>query len=333
MDRRKFLVGTAAGAAAIAGFGVNGAAQAPAAPAAGGQAAGGAGRQGAAAVQGRGRGPADVPAWKIARVSIMTYNYNNMVKAPWQEASPTRILDILDIPQFYVDTYGVHHVEFQNSHVGQNRLPDLELFKQLKAKLDAVKSTASQINIETGNLGGMTPEASLAWVENTKKWVDAAPILGVTRLMLNQGTLNQETKASVVATWKAAVEYAKPRGVMISAETRGGGGGRAGADGVVPPPAWMLLEECIEAAGGHSNIDIGGAGAPNQDALHAAIKGMFPTTSGNMHIKSSTNWDIGAAVRYTESLGYKGLYSIEVNQDAAIRIVYNTILANVKNQA
>lgn len=29
-----------------------------------------------------------------------------------------------------------------------------------------------------------------------------------------------------------------------------------------------------------------------------------------MHIKSSPYWDIGTTVRYTESLGYKGLYGI-----------------------
>ena len=39
--------------------------------------------------------------------------------------------------------------------------------------------------------------------------------------------------------------------------------------------------------------------------------------------------DIGSAIRYTESLGYKGLYSIEVNPQAAIGIVYNTIVANL----
>ena len=91
----------------------------------------------------------------------------------------------------------------------------------------------------------------------------------------------------------------------------------------------MLLEEVIEASGGYSNVDIGGAGATNQQQLHDCIKGMFKTSSGNMHIKSSPNWDIGLAIRYTESLGYKGLYSIEVNPDAAIGIVYNTILANL----
>jgi hypothetical protein len=51
-----------------------------------------------------------------------------------------------------------------------------------------------------------------------------------------------------------------------------------------------------------------------------------------MHIKSSPNWDIGAAVRFTESLGYRGLYSIEVNGHPAVRQVYAIILANVANQ-
>ena len=48
-----------------------------------------------------------------------------------------------------------------------------------------------------------------------------------------------------------------------------------------------------------------------------------------MHIKSSPLWDIGQAIQYSESLGYKGLYSIEVNPEPAIRIVYNTIVANL----
>ena len=91
----------------------------------------------------------------------------------------------------------------------------------------------------------------------------------------------------------------------------------------------MLLEEVLEAAGGYSNVDLGGAGATNQQELHDCIKGMFKMSSGNMHIKSSPLWDIGQAVTFTESLGYKGLYSIEVNPDAAIGIVYNTIIANL----
>jgi hypothetical protein len=85
----------------------------------------------------------------------------------------------------------------------------------------------------------------------------------------------------------------------------------------------------IRDAGANSNVDIGNVGAMNQQELHDCIKGWFPYSSGNMHIKSSPFWDIGQAVKFTEGLGYKGLYSIEVARHEGVRIVYNTILANL----
>jgi hypothetical protein len=98
---------------------------------------------------------------------------------------------------------------------------------------------------------------------------------------------------------------------------------------VLGPPAWQLVKQLVEGSGTYSNVDIGGVGAADQESLHVAIKGLFPSSSGNMHIKTSLNWDLGTAIRFTNSeLGYKGLYSIEVNTQG-IREVYETILANI----
>src|SRR5262249_15435460 len=176
---------------------------------------------------------------------------------------------------------------------------------------------------------------------------DAAPIIGVTRLMLNQTGLNEENKANCISVWKEIQDYAKPKGIKISAETRGTGGGRRGGTpggqppGTPPPTppdpraaarsAYLLLSQVIEAAGAYSNVDIGNVGAPDQQTLHDAIRALYATSSGNMHIKSSPNWDIGAAVRFTESLGYRGHYSIEVTGHPAVRQVYAIIVANVTN--
>jgi hypothetical protein len=322
MNRRQFLVGGAAGVAMIAGRGISGAAQAPAA---------GQGRAG-----GRGRG-ANIPAEKLARISIMTLNFDSagLLKLPWTtNPRPTQTIDILDLPQYYMDQYRVPNMEFQTDHLAQDperALPDAEFFKQVRAKLDAAGVSASQINLEIGGMGNLTGEPLSAWLTRAKKWVDLAPILGCTRLMVIQDGLAEDTKANCIAAWKPLADYARPHGIKISAETRGGGGGRRGAAPAPPPPrpAWMLLEEVIEASGGYSNVDLGGAAATNQQQLHDCIKGMFKTSSGNMHIKSSPYWDIGLAIRFTESLGYKGLYSIEVNPEAAIGIVYNTIIANL----
>jgi hypothetical protein len=361
MKRRDFLLG-AASVVGTAGLGF-GQGQAPAPPAgqppAPGQDAGRGGRGGGG---GRG-GPAAVPASKLARIAIMSLNHGSMLKLPWNaNPNPNQTLALMDLPQYYIDMYGVHDVEFQHGHLAQDTSnPDPAFFKEVKAKFDAVGSRANQINIEIGTMAQMGPDGKAAalagdaranWLATGKKWVDVAPLLGIKRLMLNQGALTDDSKEGVISLWKELQDYAKPKSIMISAETRGsgvpaaGGRGRAGAAAAPPPPppapgpampeperlryVWGILNECIERSGGYSNLDFGGAGRfRNQQQLHDAIKGMMPRSAGSIHIKSSPDWDIGRAVAFAESIGYKGLYTIEVNPDPAIRIVYNTILANL----
>jgi sugar phosphate isomerase/epimerase len=275
----------------------------------------------------------------------MTLNFGSILKLPDQQAGPERTLDLLDLPQMYVDIYGVHNVEFQHSHLIQAET-DPAFVKEMKSRVDAAKSQVTQINLEFGpqNISATDPALRQQAIDHTKQWIDLAVALGCPRVMINQGPLSRETAPQAITTWKAMNDYGKTKNVKVSAETRGAGAGRGqpgpagtgGAPAPAPappasaPPAWLLLKEVIEGAGAYSNVDIGNVGAPNQDALHEAIKGLFPTSSGNMHIKSSPNWDIGTAIRFTNgTLGYKGLYSIEVSTHQAVRIVYNTILANI----
>ena len=76
MKRRDFLTTAALGAVSVVGL----RAQQPPAPApAGRQGGGGQGRGGAG---GRGRGPAPVAPEKLARVSLMTLNFNSYLKSP-----------------------------------------------------------------------------------------------------------------------------------------------------------------------------------------------------------------------------------------------------------
>jgi hypothetical protein len=352
MRRRAFLLGAGcvAGTAGL-GWGQTPAVQAPAA----GQ---GAGRAGAGGGGGRG-GPANVPAAKLARIGMMTLNHGSMLRLPWNATpNPNQTLALMDLPQYYIDMYGVRNVEFQHAHLAQDPTnPDPGFFKEVRAKFDAVGSRANQINLEIGAMSQMgadgkavalAGDARAAWLTTARKWVDVAPLLGIKRLMLNQGSLNDDSKAGVASVWKELQDYARPKEIMISNETRGTGAPTpAGRGGTGQPPAapaaapampeaerlryvWGILHECIETAGGYSNLDFGGAGRfKDQQQLHEAIKALMPRSSGNMHIKSSPDWDIGKGVAFAESIGYRGLYTIEVNPDPAIRIVYNTILANI----
>jgi sugar phosphate isomerase/epimerase len=324
MNRRTFLVGTAAGAAGLAGLtrigraqGGQGAPPATTAPASG--------RQG-----GRGRGgPANVPAEKLARVSLMTLNFGGYLKPAQGTPTADQTLEVFDLPKMYVDMYGVRNIEFQHSHIVRSET-DPAFIKELKSRLDEQKMQMTQINLEFGPENISTPDAGLRQkaVDHTKQWIDIAVQYGCPRVMINQNQpqLNKETREHAIAALKAASDYGKTKNVKVSAETRGTVGASEAELGMLP---WQFLAGVIEAAGAHSNVDIGNVAAPNQQALHDAIKGLHPTSSGNMHVKSSPNWDIGTAVRFTEGLGYKGLYSVEVSTHPAVRIVYNTILANL----
>jgi sugar phosphate isomerase/epimerase len=328
VKRRDFLVSAAAASAATV-VGVSAQTPAPAGPGAGGQqGAGGQGQRG-----GRGRGPAQVAPEKLARISLMTLNFNSYLKNPKDpNPAPDATLTAFDLPKMYVETYGVRHIEYQHGTIVESE-KDPAFITELKARLDEHKVQMTQINLEFGAQQSISnPDAAgrQQAVEHVKQWIDIATQYGCPRVMINQQQpqLNKDTRAGAVAAMKAMADYGRGKNVKVSAETRGGATPEylASIDGAKP---WAFMIGVITDAGANSNCDIGNVGAMSQQELHDCIKAWFPTSSGNMHVKSSPYWDIGQAIKFTESLGYKGLYSIEVSRHEGIRIVYNTILANL----
>src|SRR5262249_11351169 len=108
MNRRRFLSSAVAGAAGMTpvtglAFG-QGQVPSTATPPQG---------QGGQGGGGRGAGsPANVPATKLARVSLMTLNFRNLLRFPWtQNPNENQTLDLFDLPRMYQDVYGVSHIE------------------------------------------------------------------------------------------------------------------------------------------------------------------------------------------------------------------------------
>ena len=99
-----------------------------------------------------------------------------------------------------------------------------------------------------GKAAALSGEPRAAWLARAKKWVDLSPVLGVTILMHNQGALTDDSKAGVTSLWKELQDYATPKGVKISGETRGSGVPTAGNRGqggapAAPPPAAPAMSE------------------------------------------------------------------------------------------
>lgn len=215
MHRRAFLTSAVAGVATAA-LGSDIAAQGAAAPPRP------SGDIPAAAVA-AGQGPAPVAAEKLRRIGIMTLDYSSVLKLPWDATpNPNRTLALFDLPRFFVENYGVTNLEFQHSHLAQGTSdPDPQFFREFRAKLDAVGVRANQINLEIGAITQLsTADLREAWLVRARKWADAAPILGATRLLINQTGLTDTNKADAIAAWKAFQDYARPKGIKISAECR-----------------------------------------------------------------------------------------------------------------
>ena len=180
---------------------------------------------------------------------------------------------------------------------------------------------------------------------------------------------NHENKVYGIPTLKTMSDYGKSKGIIVSMETRGGGGGgrRGGGPGTAPPagqaptsapaaqaaapspvapstapaaPAtppmpqpevWALMAEILKATGAHANVDVGGAGAANQEELHQCLKMLFPYNAGSMHTRVNTRWDLATAIKYLEhELGYKGLYTIEAsNGHEGTQQIYDVVVATL----
>jgi hypothetical protein len=293
----------------------------------------------------------------LDRIAIMTLNFQSMLKVPDEPETPTRTLDLFDVAEMIADKYGVHKVEFQHYHIPST---ESSYLKELRARIEKSKSRMTQINLEFSGLNMSAPRLRdrLMAIDLTKSWIDHAVMLGAQRVMINQGSQGgtspvmptHENKVYGIPALKAMADYGRSKGIIVSVETRGAGGGRGrgtsppqgtspGPEAAAPPaPApmpqpevWALLAEILKAAGAYANVDVGGAGAANQEELHQCLRMLFPFTAGSMHTRVNQRWDLATAINFLEhDLGYKGLYTIEAsNGHEGTQAIYEVVVATV----
>jgi hypothetical protein len=305
----------------------------------------------------------------LDRIAIMTLNFQSILKVPDTQDSPNRTLELFDIGEMLADTYGVHKVEFQHYHLASVE-PSYIRDLKAKLEKSKSRATQFNLEFSGLNISAPQQRDRLLAIDLTKMWIDHAVTLGAQRVMINQGQPTQENKVHSIPTLKAMADYGRSKNIIVSVETRGGGGGgrgrggqggpgtAAGAAAQAPAPGaaapagqaaaggqtaapagppssgpdtWPLLAEIIKGAGAYSNVDVGGANAPNQEELHRCLKMMFPMTANTMHTRVNTRWDLATAIRYLEGeLGYKGLYTIEAsNSHEGTRQIYDVVVATL----
>lgn len=258
-------------------------------------------------------------AAKLDRIAIMAYSFVRVLKLPGRPPAPERTLEIFDIPQMFADRYKVHNVEMQHNYFEST---ETAFLRDFVARLTKVKSRVSNINLELGTMNIASPDPILRAqaVDLTKAWIDHAVVLGSPRVMINQGKLTPENKTAAIESLKYMSAYAKTKNIMVGAEPRN--------------DDFTLLTEVIRAGGAYTNPDVGNFGG-DQAHQHDGIRAMFPYTDGNCHMKmlNPPTYDLAAAIKLIKELGYKGLYSIENEQQgdsyANVQKVLDVVLANI----
>ena len=214
----------------------------------------------------------------LDRVSIMTLNFQNLLKVPDTNPSPERTLELFDLPQMVADTYGVHKIEYQHYHLASTE--DAYL-KDLRKALEKTKSTAQQINLEFSdlNISARTRRNRLLAIDLTRQFVNHAVLIGAKRVMINQGTLTPENKAYAIDTLRTMVAYGKSKNIIVSVETRGGGGGNRGR--AAGPAGGAAPAAGAQPAAGAAPAPAAVAPAAGQPAAAGAGTGRAATTPPN----------------------------------------------------
>ena len=291
----------------------------------------------------RAQAPKGAKQSTLDRIAIMTLNFQSLLKVPDEPDGPDRTLELFDIAEMIADKYGVHKVEFQHYHIPST---EPSYLKELRGHIEKSKSRMTQINLEFSGLTMSAPRLRdrLMAIDLTKMWIDHAVTLGAQRVMINQGSQGgsspvmptHENKVYGIPALKAMADYGRSKGIIVSVETRGAGRGTSPATPPTTPPmpqpeVWALLAEILKAAGAYANVDVGGAGAANQEELHQCLKMLFPFTAGSMHTRVNQRWDLATAIKFLEhDLGYKGLYTIEAsNGHEGTQAIYDVVVATL----
>src|SRR4051812_11266878 len=122
---------------------------------------------------------------KLARIAILSLNFDSIMKTSKSPDDPKRTLDFLDFPDMVAERFGVHWVEPYHSHFQST---ESAYFSEFKNRLKKANSRINQISVGglSLNMSAPDPVARLEAVDLTKRWIDHCAELGCPRIQVNQ---------------------------------------------------------------------------------------------------------------------------------------------------
>ena len=168
---------------------------------------------------------------KLDRISLMTNDFDAILPEIWdrsKEVAPKE-LDMMNLPDAVADRLHLHNLEVCNINLLSMEPSYIRQFKERvqKAKSKVVDFVVELDPPETryrGRISPCSPDPAIRAqaIEMTKKWIDIAAVLGSPSIMPNQGVpyLTDDLKPCIEGL-RALVDYGKSKNVVVILEPRG----------------------------------------------------------------------------------------------------------------
>ncbi len=267
---------------------------------------------------------------KLDRISLLTNNFDGLLPEVWGDWSkqPAPLeMNMMDLPDAVADRLHLHHLEVCNINLLSMEPSYIGEFKE---RMKKAKSSAVDLIVELDppatkyrgyiSVCSPDPEIRAHAIEETKKWIDIAAVLGSPSIMPDQGvrylpgtpprppappagskTARSGRREFQAAPWnredlqaltpcieglKTAVDYGKTKGVAVILEPRGE---------PVDELVYMLM-----GSGAHANPQIGTV---------YGLELLYPLAITVQHV--SLRGNLPVAIPLSKELGFKGWFSIE----------------------
>ena len=243
---------------------------------------------------------------KLDRIAMSTV----MFRSKFKQTKPASVetiqheLTLLDVPGYYKSRFGISNVELWAPHFESL---EKDYLQQLRAKLKEAGSSLiniqADVNYDLATQDETERKRSLALVRD---WIDAASFLGSKCIRINPGGAKGSVEKSIVSM-KEVNEYAKSRKLILLTENH---------FGIEMNPDVHL--RIIKEAGPENMYTLPDFGNYPKETMFESLKKIIPqaymisakadTFNENME---HVSYDFDKCVQMAESLGFKGIYSVE----------------------
>ena len=265
---------------------------------------------------------------KLDRISLLTNNFDGLLPEVWGDWSKPPApgkMTMLDLPDEVADRLHIHNLEVCNINLISM---DPSYIGEFKERMRKANSKAVDFIIELdpkatayrGYISVCSPDAEIRAhaIEETKKWIDIAAVLGSPSVMPDQGvgylpgapprrprrpagsataqhrpyqppTWNRENLEALtpcIEGLKTVVDYARTKGIDVILEPRG--------------ESMDELVYMIMGSGSYSNPQTGDV---------EELRLLYPLAKTVQHVTLRGN--LSVAIPLSKELGFKGWFSME----------------------